>query len=109
MITFEEVKEKAEQEVESVANEIFSRIEKKLEEKMDDKSALNEFLTNGGVYIGYSRRIMELQKECGYENDSSSWNVLKEKAETIVKKRLVDVGWRIEKDYLMPESEKKEE
>lgn len=109
MITPKEVKEKAEKEVKKIADEIFNRIEKKLTEKMEDKSALNEFLANGSIYVGYSLRIKGMQKEFGYEKNSDSWNVLREKAEKIVKEKIENSGWMLDEDYLVPKSENKEE
>ena len=108
MVTSTMVKQKAEKEFKNVAEEIFSRIEKKLEEKMNDNTAINEFLVAGRVYVGYSFRIRELQRELGYEDDSTSWNALKEKAEVIVNEKFAEASWKRDGDYLIPLEEQKE-
>ena len=109
MITANEVEKKAGQEIQNVADEIFTRIEKKLVDKMEDNTAIREFLAKGEVYIGYSVRITELQRELGYEDNSTSWDVLKEKAEIIVNEKLAKAGWKINNDDLVPLEKQKEE
>ena len=109
MITENEVEKKVEQEIQDVANEIFSRIEKKLEEKMSHNTAIKEFLATGEDYIGYSIRIKEIQREFGFEKASTSWDVLKERAEIIVNEKLTNAGWKRNEDCLQPLKKPKEE
>lgn len=110
MITAKEVKTKIEREVEKISNEFYSRLENKMNEKIIDNSIIIELLAKGKVYVGYSYRVREAQRDYGYDDNSIAWESIMKKVSIIIDKRLEDAGWKLEdNDFLVPIEEKTKE